>query len=215
MRTAPWTRSEPVGREGQALQELVDVVAHLRGPHGCPWDREQTHESLVPYLLEEAYEVAEALRGAEPDKLKEELGDLLLQVALHARIEDEQGRFSLADVADGLKEKLIRRHPHVFGDAVARDAAEVRRRWEDIKREEGALPDLSRPALVAARKHLESGGVTPEAPRSGCLRINERPEDPQGAVGELLMLVVAAARQWGVEPELALRRHLQTLGAGE
>ncbi len=201
-----------MGREGQALQELSEVIARLRGPHGCPWDREQTHESLVPYLLEEAYEVAEALQASDPDKLKEELGDLLLQVALHARIEDEQGRFTLADVADALKDKLVRRHPHVFGSAVAGDAAEVRRRWEDIKREEGSGPDLSRPALVAARKHLEAGGLSPEPPTGGYLQVDGEPEDPQAAVGELLMQAVALARRWGVEPELALRRHLQALG---
>ncbi|MFO8034527.1 MAG: MazG family protein [Candidatus Bipolaricaulota bacterium] len=200
-----------MGAEGKAVQDLVDVVARLRGPDGCPWDREQTHESLVPYLLEETYELAEALRDSDPEKVKEELGDLLLQVALHACIEDERGQFSLADVARALKHKLVRRHPHVFGSAVAGDAKEVRRRWEQLKRQEGSLPDLGRPALVAARKHLEAGGVTPEPPADGCLELGSEPEDPEATVGELLMQVVALARRWGVEPELALRRHLQML----
>ncbi len=198
-----------MGREGEALQEVVDLVARLRGSNGCPWDREQTHESLVPYLLEEAYELVEALQAADSGKVREELGDLLLQVVLHACIEAEQGTFTLADVAQELKDKLVRRHPHVFGSAVAEDAGEVRRRWEDVKRQEGALPDLARPALVAARKHVEAGGAAPSIPEDGCLRFDATPDDSQATIGQLLLQVVALARKWQVEPELALRRWLE------
>jgi len=197
------------------VRELVDVVARLRGPGGCPWDREQTHESLIPYLLEESYELAEALQNSDPDSTKEELGDVLLQVILHARIEEEQGRFSLADVARDLRQKLVRRHPHVFAGASAGDAHEVRRRWEEIKRQEGSLPDFARPALVSARKHLERGGQPPNSLPDGCLQADEQPDNPEAAVGELLMQAVALARRWGVEPELALRRYVQRLADGD
>ena len=120
-----------------ALAELVAVVARLRDPEtGCPWDIAQTHASLVPYVLEEAYEVADAIRHGNDAHLAEELGDLLLQVVLHAQIASEEGRFDLAQIASGLSAKLVRRHPHVFGDAEAADSEAVRAHWEAIKAEE-------------------------------------------------------------------------------
>jgi XTP/dITP diphosphohydrolase len=120
-----------------ALAELVAVVARLRDPDsGCPWDLEQTHASLVPYVLEEAHEVADAIRHGDDRHLEEELGDLLLQVVLHARIASEAGRFDLARVARGISAKLIRRHPHVFAGAEANDTAAVRASWEAIKADE-------------------------------------------------------------------------------
>ena len=122
-----------------AIQRLIDVVAQLRDPAtGCPWDLEQTHASLLPYVLEEAHEVADAIRQGSDVDLKEELGDLLLQVVLHAQIAREQQRFDLDAIADGIRDKLIRRHPHVFGDANASTSDEVRRSWETIKLEEQA-----------------------------------------------------------------------------
>ena len=122
-----------------AIQRLIDVVAQLRDPTtGCPWDLEQTHASLVPYVLEEAHEVADAIRQGSDAEMKEELGDLLLQVVLHAQIAREQQRFDLDAIADGISDKLIRRHPHVFGDAVASTSDEVRRSWETIKLQEQA-----------------------------------------------------------------------------
>ena len=121
------------------LRRLEDLVARLRDPaDGCPWDREQTHQSLTPYVLEEAHEVADAIRHGDDQHLKEELGDLLLQVVLHARIAEEDNRFDLNAVAAGISEKLIRRHPHVFADAEARDSAAVRISWEAIKAQERA-----------------------------------------------------------------------------
>ena len=131
-----------------AVQRLVDVVAQLRNPAtGCPWDLEQTHASLVPYVLEEAHEVADAIRQGDDQHLKEELGDLLLQVVLHAQIAGEEQRFDLNAIADGISNKLIRRHPHVFGDAEAKTSDDVRRSWDAIKLEEQAeaLADSTSP----------------------------------------------------------------------
>ena len=122
-----------------ALAELIAVVDRLRDPDGgCPWDLEQTHTSLIPYVLEEAHELADAIRHGDDHHLQEELGDLLLQVLLHARIAAEEGRFDLEAVARGLGAKLVRRHPHVFGDAEAADSAAVRVHWEAIKEQERA-----------------------------------------------------------------------------
>ena len=121
----------------EALSELVAVVARLRDPQtGCPWDLEQTHASLVPYVIEEAHEVADAIRHGDDRHLEEELGDLLLQVVLHAQIAQEQGRFDLASISRGISGKLVRRHPHVFAGGQAKDIAAVRQTWEAIKAEE-------------------------------------------------------------------------------
>ncbi|QNJ24292.1 nucleoside triphosphate pyrophosphohydrolase [Synechococcus sp. MIT S9220] len=121
------------------LRRLENLVARLRDPaEGCPWDLEQTHQSLTPFVLEEAHEVADAIRHGDDQHLKEELGDLLLQVVLHARIAEEDNRFDLNAVAAGISDKLIRRHPHVFADAEARDSAAVRISWEAIKAQERA-----------------------------------------------------------------------------
>jgi XTP/dITP diphosphohydrolase len=125
------------GATQAALAELVAVVARLRDPEGgCPWDLEQTHASLVPYVLEEAHEVADAIRHGDDRHLAEELGDLLLQVVLHAQIASEAGSFNLEQIARGISAKLVRRHPHVFAGAEAADSAAVRRSWEAIKAEE-------------------------------------------------------------------------------
>jgi XTP/dITP diphosphohydrolase len=121
----------------EALSELVAVVARLRDPQtGCPWDREQTHTSLVPYVIEEAHEVADAIRHGDDGHLEEELGDLLLQVVLHAQIAQEQGRFDLDSISRTISSKLVRRHPHVFAGGEAKDVAAVKQNWEAIKAEE-------------------------------------------------------------------------------
>jgi len=116
--------------------KLCDIVAKLRAPEGCPWDREQTNKSLVPALIEEAYETAEAARSHNDTHFREELGDLLLLVVMHAQIARENGRFAIDDVIGHVSDKLIRRHPHVFGTSEARDAGAVLKQWEAIKREE-------------------------------------------------------------------------------
>ena len=193
---------------GEAFVELVKVVARLRGPGGCPWDRAQTHRSLVPYLIEEAYEVAEAIEEGAPERLKDELGDLLLQVLLHARMEEERGRFSIVDVVENLREKLVRRHPHVFGDVEARTPDEVRGRWEEIKEREGRGFEVgTKPALLVARKFVErerSLGREVALPR----RISWGDGDPERMVGEVLLEAVLWAQEHGVEPEVALRREI-------
>ena len=142
-----------------AFRTLVDIVARLRAPDGCPWDREQTHQSLTPYLIEETYEAVEEIDAQSMPGLREELGDVLLQVALHSEIAREEGAFAINDVIEGLVRKLVRRHPHVFGDATARTADEVVTRWEVLKsveEREGAsvmegLPG-SLPALTYAQR---------------------------------------------------------------
>src|SRR5229473_1910855 len=121
---------------GQWFEKLVAIQARLRAPNGCPWDREQTHQSLRTYLLEEAYEVLEALEIGNDDKFVEEMGDLLLQIVFHSQIAGEEGRFTVAEVIREIHDKMIRRHPHVFGKTRAKDSAEVLRNWEQIKAEE-------------------------------------------------------------------------------
>ena len=121
---------------GEWFEKLVAVQARLRAPKGCPWDREQTRQSLRTYLLEEAYEVLEALDTGNDAKFAEEMGDLLLQIVFHSQIAQEEGRFTVAEVIRGIHDKMIRRHPHVFGEARARNSAEVLRKWEQIKAEE-------------------------------------------------------------------------------
>lgn len=118
---------------------LVDIIARLRGPEGCPWDKKQTHTSLREFLLEETYEVLEALDEEDHRKLCQELGDLLLQIILHARIASEKGEFELEEVLKTINEKLVRRHPHIFGNVQVQDAAEVSHNWEAIKKGNGAL----------------------------------------------------------------------------
>ncbi len=199
-----------------ALGALVEVVARLRGPNGCPWDRAQTHRSLVPYLLEEAYEAAEAVADGSSEEMREELGDVLLQVLLHAQIEAEAGRFGIGEVADALREKLVRRHPHVFGRGEARTADEVRLRWEEIKGSEfPPQKERLRPALLAAAKLVEvreaQGNPVPVGVR---LRLPVGEVAPERAVGEILLEAVALARRWGCDPELALYRLVTEEGAG-
>lgn len=117
-------------------EELLEIVAKLRADDGCPWDRIQTHESLRKCMIEEAYEAAEAIDNKDDENLQEELGDVLLQVVMHAQIAKEQGRFDMTDVIQGVSEKMIRRHPHIFGSTVVGDAGEVLENWEAIKRQE-------------------------------------------------------------------------------
>src|SRR6267378_4200793 len=121
---------------GEWFEKLVAVQARLRAPDGCPWDREQTHESLRTYLIEEAYEVLEALESGNDAKFAEEMGDLLLQIVFHSQIAREEGRFAISEVIREIHDKMIRRHPHVFGKTRAKDSAEVLRNWEQIKAEE-------------------------------------------------------------------------------
>src|SRR6266581_674005 len=186
------------------------IADRLRAPDGCPWDREQTHASLRPHLLEEAYEALAALDSGDPARLRDELGDLLLQIALHAEIARQEGTFDANEVARRLNEKLIRRHPHVFAGTQISSGGELLAQWERIKREEqgdgtksllGGVPrDL--PALFAAERMLERAArVKIEPPRLDLpLDI-----DDQDFLGELLFDIVAAARDSGFDAEAALR----------
>ncbi len=218
------------------IQKLVDLVERLRSENGCPWDREQTRESLKPMLIEEAYEVLDALDGASPSELKEELGDLLFQVVFHAQIAQEKGEFHLADIIDRLHEKMIRRHPHVFGNADLKTAQDVLKNWEDIKAaekgvESSAEPDSPKSLLDGIPSRLpalhQAFQMTAKASRVGfdwsrlediLAKLREEAAELQEAyssqdsrklgdeVGDLLFVVVNIARFLGVDPETALRR---------
>ena len=157
-RTAMAESSESLNSQPSAFNKLCEIVAKLRAPAGCPWDREQTHESLLPALIEEAYEVAEAVRANDDANFREELGDLLLLIVMHAEIAREGGGFDIDNVLSDVTEKLIRRHPHVFGKSDARDSGAVLKQWESIKRTEktgehylDGLP-AALPALMRAQK---------------------------------------------------------------
>ena len=159
----------------EALAELIAVVARLRDPQGgCPWDLEQTHASLVPYVLEEAHEVADAIRHGDDAHLAEELGDLLLQVLLHAQIASEQGRFDLGQIASGITAKLVRRHPHVFADAQAADSAAVKANWEAIKQAEQAEKTASQAPSASPLSDRLAGKVRGQPALAGAMTISKK-----------------------------------------
>lgn len=198
-----------------ALDELVAVMARLRGPGGCPWDAEQTHASLVPYVVEEAFELVEAVESREAGHgddahVREELGDVLLQVVFHADIARAEGRFDVEDVARGLIEKLRRRHPHVFDDLAVDGVADVVANWDAIKRAEkperasaldgvpAGLPALAR-AEQTMRRARRAGLALPEPSTS-----DDDPADEE-ALGAALLGLVRAASDRGLDAERALR----------
>jgi len=197
---------------GSRLLDVVSVMDQLRSPGGCPWDAEQTHSSLAPYLVEETFETLAAIDGDDPDALRDELGDVLLQVAFHARIgeESEERAWSIDDVAAALVDKLVRRHPHVFADGSATSAAEVEQNWHRLKEQErprqsivDGVP-LALPALALSEKLL-SRSVKAGLP----LEVDEPelPEDlDERLLGTLLFGIVSVARRRGIDAESALRR---------
>ena len=215
-------------KDSYDVNDLVEIVRILRSPGGCPWDAEQTYESIRRDFLEESYEVAEAIDEGSTEHLKEELGDVLLQVALHTRIEEEQGTFNLDDVADGVCKKLIYRHPHVFGDVSVSGTGEVLTNWEALKRKEkhqathtDALNSVARslPALWRAekvqKKAKKAGFDWPDV--SGAVdKLSEELTEFKAAVaensnveeelGDLLFSAVNAARFVKVDPEAALQK---------
>ena len=204
--------------EGSQLQRLVEVMDQLRSPGGCPWDAEQTHESLLKYLLEESYEFVDAVQSGNRVDMREELGDVLLQVYFHARIaqDDINDPFTIEDVAQSIADKLIRRHPHVFSDAAVQDSAEVVHNWEAIKRlEKGRTSALdgvamSQPALALIEKLLYRAskfGVDVVVPEVVDF---EKPVD-ESAVGQALLTVIAWAHANGVDAESALRKEAMRL----
>ena len=215
-------------REHYTIDDLRRIVAILRHPGGCPWDAEQTHESIRRNFLEEAYEAVEAIDEGSPEHLREELGDVLLQVALHARMEDEAGRFDMDGVADGICKKLIYRHPHVFGDVAVSGTGEVLQNWEALKRTEkgqathtDSLDAVARslPALWRAekvqKKAAKAGFDWPDA--SGAMdKLSEELAELKQAVaedsnvaeelGDLLFSCVNVARFVKCDPEEVLQQ---------
>lgn len=208
-----------------SFEGFQETVAHLRAPDGCPWDREQTHESLRSNLLEEAYEVAAAIDAGDMESLREELGDLLLQIVLHAQMATEAGEFRMADVIAAIDRKLKRRHPHVWGGQRVNNAQEVLSRWEHLKQEEragkGSLLDgvpQAVPALLQAHIYGERAarvGFDWSRPEEVARKVREEmeeveaactPEEVEAEVGDLLFAVANWARHLGVEPETALRK---------
>jgi tetrapyrrole methylase family protein/MazG family protein len=213
----------------RAPNTLGYITARLRGPGGCPWDREQTHASLTPYMIEEAYEAVDAIERADDADFVEELGDVLLQVVLHSQLAEEEGRFNLADVAEAVNSKLVRRHPHVFGEVQVRGSAEVLRNWERIKRAEKAAPQAGTPpsalhgippalpalalAQAIGRKAAKLGFDWPDV--EGTLAKVREEVDELGAaatdaerrdeVGDLLYALTSVCRHLGIDAEDALR----------
>lgn len=213
-------------KEAYTFGDVVELVQLLRRPDGCPWDRVQTHESIRRNLIEETYEACEAIDTQDTELLKEELGDVLLQVAFHAVLEQEAGRFNADDVCDGVCRKLLRRHPHVFGDVEAGDSETALKRWEEIKKKEHerktlkeilqgvskTLPSLLRAEKVrskAAKNGFRVPQVTGEAEsiRETAARLAAAEgEDAKQLMGELLMHACALAYLKDVDPEEALER---------
>jgi len=212
------------------FQELVDIMARLRGPDGCPWDKEQTSQSLKPFLVEETYEVLEAIDDGSPDKIKEELGDLLFQVVFHARLAEERGEFGIEQVLDGIAAKMIRRHPHVFGDKDLKTSQEVLVDWELMKKTEkgyesrksileGVPKEL--PALIRAHRLQEraarvgfdwdkvedvSAKLDEEVSEFKQTLAHKDPSRMEDELGDIFFVLVNIARFIGVNPEDALRK---------
>ena len=214
----------PSHLRGERLLDLVRVMARLRAPDGCPWDREQTHRTLGRHLLEEAYEALEAIDAGDHEALRDELGDVLLQVVFHAQIAADGGSWDVDDVAEAIVAKLVRRHPHVFGDVEVADADEVLVNWERIKADErggrggleddipAALPALARAAKVQRRAAGWGFEWRTRDAAMAALREEvdelDRASDPANAeeeLGDVLFAAVAVARRLGVDAEGALR----------
>jgi len=221
--------------EKKGFDRLMETMRKLRAPGGCPWDAEQTHESLKRYLLEECYEVIEAIDAGSPEMLKEELGDLMLQPVFHAAIAEERGEFTMDNVLDTINEKLIRRHPHVFGEQVVKSAEEQVANWERIKKAEkgaerksalsGVPPEL--PALMKAQKITEKAarvGFDWEHTDQVFAKVLEElhefeetltegnQERMEAELGDLLFAIVNLGRFLSLDPEEALRKTITRFG---
>lgn len=217
---------------GQRFERLVAIMARLRAPGGCPWDREQNFDTIKPYLLEETYEVLDAIDQRDWPHLAEELGDLMLQAVFFAQMASEEDKFRIDDSLDAINEKLIRRHPHIFADATAKTADDVKRRWDEIKAEEkkskgqvpeGRLDSVPRnlPALVEAQQISSKAAATgfdwenaeqvlekldEELHELAQARDQGTHADREGEIGDLLFVLVNLARFLKVDPEQALRK---------
>jgi MazG family protein len=215
---------------GERFSKLVKLMAQLRGPGGCPWDRKQTFDSIKPYTLEETYEVMDAIDARDWPGLREELGDFLLQAVFYGEMAAEEGLFTIADSLQAINEKLVRRHPHVFGEASAETPEDVKQRWEEIKKQEkagtvqkGVLDSVPRslPALVEAEKiNIKAAGVgfewpaidgvveklQEEAAELAKARAGGNVIEVEHEIGDLLFTIVNLARFLKVDPEQALRK---------
>ncbi len=214
---------------GAAISEFVAIVRRLRAPGGCPWDAKQTPETLKTYVLEEAYELIEALDGGDPEKIKEELGDLLLHLVFLSDLYQDRGAFTFAEVVNGIAAKMVRRHPHVFGGEKAETPEELRRLWQRIKREEGKAPKSTAlgqvspalPALVQAQRLGEAAarrGFDWPTVQGALKKVEEEWDEfrqaltgPPGPaqeeeLGDLLFSLVNVARFLNIDSEGALRR---------
>jgi len=215
---------------GSLFEELVSIIARLRGRDGCPWDKQQTNETLKPGLIEESYEIIDAIDEKNDEKLEEELGDLLMQILLNSQIAQDEGRFNICGVIKKINEKLLRRHPHVFGEVQVRDAQEVLKNWEMIKRQEYSNRDRESlvdgvpshlPALMMARKVQTKAsrvGFDWEKSEDILKKVEEEMEElkesidaaqPEGIeeeIGDILFSIVNLSRFLNVDPEDALRK---------
>jgi MazG family protein len=217
---------------GERFERLVGIMARLRAPGGCPWDREQNFDTIKPYLLEETYEVLDAIDQRDWPGLAEELGDLMLQAVFFAEMASEEGKFRIDDSLDAISEKLIRRHPHVFGDGTAKTPDDVKRRWDEIKADEkkekgkppqGLLDSVPRklPALVEAAQ-ISSKAVAVGFEWENIEQVFEKLDEElrelaeareagkadaiEGEIGDVLFTLVNLARRLKVDPEQALRK---------
>lgn len=219
----------------EKFESLIELVSHLRGPEGCPWDKEQTHKTLAPYAIEETYELVEALEQEDDKKLKDELGDVLFQVALHAQLASERKAFTIEDVLKNLNEKMVRRHPHVFSDVKVENTEDVWKNWEKIKRDEKeaslkradgtlkkqidipeAIPALQRSYKIGVK--TQKVGFDWGQPLDVFQKVKEevhevevelRAKDSpylESEIGDLLFSVAQLARHCGFEPEQTLRK---------
>jgi nucleoside triphosphate diphosphatase len=222
----------PPSRTAAAFEELVETVARLR--RDCPWDREQTSKSIMPFLVEETYEVLEALESADPEEVRGELGDLLLQIVLHAEIASERGDFDITGVIEAVRSKMVRRHPHVFGDVEVAGIGEVLANWARIKAEErraksgeasvldgvpSALPGLLRAQRLGEKASRIGfdwpdatavlGKVREELRETEAALAAGRPDEIEAEIGDCLFALVSVARKAGVSAEFALTRTLE------
>lgn len=211
-----------MGKNGEALEELIIIMDQLLGEGGCPWDREQTHESLIRFLIEETYEVIEAINLQDQHELANELGDLLLQIVFHAALAERENAFCFADIANTVSKKMVDRHPHVFGSMHLETADDVLDNWEGFKKKEGKkylLDGIPKglPALLRAEKMQEKaarvgfdwpdvqGAVVKFKEEVDELVAAEKPEDIGEEMGDVIFALVNVARIKGIEPEQALQ----------
>ena len=218
----------PSSRHGERVLDVIRVMSRLRGPGGCPWDAEQTHRTLARHLLEETHELIEAIDADDDDAIRDELGDVMLQVVFHSQIAADDGSWDVDDVAEGLATKLIHRHPHVFGTVEVAGADDVLVNWEKLKADErggrGVVDEdipASLPALARASKVLRRAagwGFEWRSPDAAIAALREevdelaRADDPDAAeeeIGDVLFATAAVARKVGVDPESALRRTIR------